>query len=223
MYKILIVEDDEVISRTVCTHLCKWGYEAQAATDFRDVLGTFARFAPQLVLLDLSLPFYNGFHWCTEIRKLSKLPIIFLSSASDNMNIVTAMDMGGDEFIPKPFDLSVMTAKIQALLRRAYSYHSAVRLLEHRGLVLNVDDATLTFEGRRVELTRNEFRILQLLLENTGSIVSRDSIMMKLWQSDSFIDDNTLTVNITRLRRKLEEVGAVDMIATRKGAGYLIP
>ena len=222
MYKILIVEDDEVIARTVCAHLRKWGFEAEAAEDFRDVLSAFVRFAPQLVLLDLSLPFYNGFHWCAEIRRLSKAPIVFLSSASDNLNIVTAMDMGGDDFIAKPFDLGVMTAKVQALLRRAYAYHGTSRLLECSGALLNVDEAALHYAGRQVGLTRNELRILQLLFEQPGKAVSRDAIMMKLWQSDSFIDDNTLTVNMGRLRRKLETIGADGLIVTHKGIGYSV-
>ena len=222
MYKILIVEDDEVIARTVCAHLRKWGFEAEAAEDFRDVLGTFVRFAPQLVLLDLSLPFYNGFQWCTEIRRLSKAPGVFLSSASDNLNIVTAMDMGGDDFIAKPFDLEVLTAKVQALLRRAYAYRGTARLLECGGAVLNIDEAALVYAGRAVELTRNELRILQLLFEQAGKAVSRDAIMMKLWQSDSFIDDNTLTVNMGRLRRKLGTIGADGLITTRKGVGYSV-
>lgn len=222
MYKILVVEDDEVIARTVCAHLCKWGFETEASEDFRDVLGTFVRFAPQLVLLDLSLPFYNGFHWCAEIRRLSKVPVVFLSSAADHLNIVTAMDMGGDDFIAKPFALDVLTAKVQALLRRAYAYHGTARLLECGGAVLNVDEAALVYGGRQVELTRNELRILQLLFEQAGKTVSRDAMMLKLWQSDSFIDDNTLTVNMGRLRRKLATIGADGLIVTRKGIGYSV-
>lgn len=223
VYKILIVEDDLVIAKAIRAHLQSWGCEAQCAADFQNVLGNFAAFDPQLVLLDISLPFYNGYHWCGEIRKISKVPVIFISSASDNMNIVMAMNMGGDDFITKPYDLNVVTAKIQAVLRRTYSYSEHPgNLCEYRGGILNVNDQTFTYEGKKAELTKNEFRILQILMENTGKVVSRDKIMEKLWEDESFIDDNTLTVNVTRLRKKLEETGIQDYIKTKKGAGYLI-
>ena len=168
------------------------------------------------------LPFFNGFYWCTEIRRQSSVPVVFLSSASDNMNMVMAMNMGADDFIAKPFDLPVLTAKIQALLRRAYSFAENTKVLEHRGVLLNLADATLTYQGKKIDLTKNEFRILQLLMERTGHAVKRDAIMECLWESDSFIDDNTLTVNITRLRRKLDEAGITDFIVTKKGIGYLV-
>ena len=223
VYKILIVEDDLVIAKAIRAHLQSWGCEAQCAADFQNVLGNFAAFDPQLVLLDISLPFYNGYHWCGEIRKISKVPVIFISSASDNMNIVMAMNMGGDDFITKPYDLNVVTAKIQAVLRRTYSYSEHPgNLCEYRGGILNVNDQTFTYEGKKAELTKNEFRILQILMENTGKVVSRDKIMEKLWEDESFIDDNTLTVNVTRLRKKLEETGIQDYIKTKKGTGYLI-
>ena len=211
MFKILIVEDDRIIARTLASHLSKWDYETRCADDFKNILDEFLRFDPQLVLLDIMLPFFNGFHWCQEIRKVSEVPIIFLSSANDNMNIVMAMNMGGDEFIEKPFDLNVVTAKVQAMLRRSYAFQGAVNVMEYHGAVLNLSDATLTHEGQKLELTKNEFRILQILLENTGKIVSRDSIITRLWESDEFIDDNTLTVNI----------GLARMIRTKKGIGYM--
>lgn len=179
-------------------------------------------FEPQLVLMDILLPFYNGFHWCTQIRAVSKVPIIFLSSAADNMNIVMAMNMGGDDFIEKPFDLNVLTAKIQALLRRTYSFQGQLNVLEYKGVILNLNDASLTFGDKKLELTKNDFKILQVLMENTGRIVKREKIMERLWESDEFVDDNTLTVNITRLRRKLEGVGIRGFITTKKGIGYLI-
>ena len=175
-----------------------------------------------LVILDIMLPLFNGFHWCQEIRKVSEVPIIFLSSANDNMNIVMAMNMGGDEFIEKPFDLNVVTAKVQAMLRRSYAFQGAVNVMEYHGAVLNLSDATLTHEGQKLELTKNEFRILQILLENTGKIVSRDSIITRLWESDEFIDDNTLTANIARLRKKLEQIGLEQMIRTKKGIRYMV-
>ena len=175
-----------------------------------------------LVILDIMLPFFNGFHWCQEIRKISKVPIIFLSSASDNMNIVMAMNMGGDDFIEKPFDLNVVTAKVQAILRRSYSFQGTMNVMEYHGAVLNLNDATLVNNDKKLDLTKNEFRILQMLLENEGRIVSRDSIITRLWESDEFIDDNTLTVNIARLRKKLEQIGLEQMIRTKKGIGYMV-
>ena len=222
MYKIYLVEDDIVIADAIQKHLAAWGWEVRRATDFQNVLADLIAFDPQLVLLDITLPFYNGYHWCGEIRKLSKVPIIFLSSASDSLNIVMAVTMGADDFIAKPFDLGVLTAKIQALLRRTYDFAGQSHLLEHREAVLNLNDATLTYHGQRVELTKNEFRILQLLLENKGQAVSRDAVMTRLWESDSYVDDNTLTVNIARLRKKLEAAGLMDFITTKKGIGYLI-
>ena len=179
-------------------------------------------FDPQLVLLDIVLPFFNGFHWCQEIRKISKVPIIFLSSANDNMNIVMAMNMGGDEFIEKPFALNVLTAKVQALLRRAYSFQGNVNVLEHEGMLLNLNDASLSYKGEKMSLTKNEFRILQMLMENSGKIIARDDIIARLWESDAFIDDNTLTVNVARLRKKLENVGMEGRIKTKKGIGYYL-
>lgn len=222
MYKIFIIEDDSIIADTLQKHLTAWGWEARCAADFQNVLADFAAFSPQLVILDISLPFYNGYHWCTEIRKLSKVPVLFLSSAADNLNIVMAMTMGGDDFIAKPFDLNVLTAKVQALLRRAYDFAGQSQLMEHRDAILNLNDASLTYCGRRLDLTKNEFRILQLLLENKGRTVTRDAVMTRLWETDSYVDDNTLTVNITRLRKKLDGIGLTDFITTKKGIGYLI-
>lgn len=222
MYKIMIVEDDRVIAQAIRKQMTAWGYEAEAVRDFQKVMERFVEMDPQLILLDISLPFYNGYHWCQEIRKVSKVPIIFISSNSDNMNIVMAMNMGADDFIAKPFDLNVLIAKIQALLRRTYDFAGESNLLEHEGLLLNCNDTTISYEGNRLELTKNEFRILQLLIRNHGSVVSREAIMQELWESDDFIDDNTLTVNVTRLRRKLEPLGLIDYIKTRKGLGYII-
>ncbi|HOQ73536.1 MAG TPA: response regulator transcription factor [Limnochordia bacterium] len=222
MYRILVVEDDEVIAGAIAKSVAKWGYEVECVSDFQDVLGHFVRFDPQLVLLDLSLPFYNGFHWCSEIRKLSKVPIIFISSASDNLNIVLAMNMGGDDFIVKPFELTVLAAKIRALLRRTYDFAGQTNLLEHKGAILNLSEATLTYQGEKVQLTRNEHRILQLLLENKGQVVTREALMNYLWETDSYVDDNTLTVNVTRLRRKLEGLGLRGLIVTKKSMGYMV-
>ena len=221
-YRILIVEDDRGIAEAVCEQAALWGWDCRAVQDFRDILPEFTQFSPHLVLFDISLPFYNGFHWCAEIRKLSRVPIIFLSSASDNMNIVMAMNLGADDFIAKPFDPAVLTAKIQAMLRRSYDFAPSSPLLEHRGAVLDTGDATLHIGEEKLELTKNEFRILLTLLQNKGKVVSREKLMEQLWQSDSFIDDNTLTVNVNRLRRKLDAAGLEGFISTRFGVGYLI-
>ena len=222
MYKILIVEDDETIAGGLKTHLEKWNYQTECMTDFKDVMGKFVDFEPQLVLLDIVLPFFNGFHWCQEIRKISKVPIIFLSSVNDNMNIVMAMNMGGDEFIEKPFDLNVVTAKVQAVLRRTYEFRGTADIMEWNGAILNLADATVLYQDQKQELTKNEFKILQMLLENTGKIVSRESIMTRLWDSNEFIDDNTLTVNVARLRKKMEQIGLGGKIITKKGIGYMV-
>lgn len=222
MYRILIVEDDRTIAETVKKHMESWGYEAHCVEDFKNVLAEFAAFSPQLVLMDITLPFFNGYHWCSQIRQISRVPVIFLSSASDNMNIVMAINMGGDDFVAKPFDLNVLMAKVQAMLRRTYDFGGQTGLFEHRGVILNLSDATVLYYGKKVELTKNEFKILQILMENKGNVVSRDKIMTRLWESDSYVDDNTLTVNVTRLRRKLEEAGVTDFIVTKKGIGYLI-
>lgn len=222
MYKILIVEDDFTIAETLKKHLSQWGFEVEYITDFQNVIAAFNRMEPHLVLMDITLPFFNGYHWCTEIRKRSKVPVIFLSSAGDNMNIVMAINMGGDDFIAKPFDLAVLVAKVQALLRRTYAFQGQVSVLEHRGAILNLGDASLSYRDNKIDLTKNEFKILQVLLENKGHAVSRDVLMKRLWEDDSFVDDNTLTVNVTRLRKKLEEAGLSDFILTKKGIGYLV-
>ncbi len=218
----MIVEDDRIISKSIANHLKKWDYMVKSVNDFKNVLEEFADFDPHLLLLDISLPFYNGYHWCTEIRKISKLPIIFISSTSENMNIIMAMDMGADDFIVKPFDLSVLVAKINALFRRTYSFSNQVEILEHRGVILNLENTCVLFKNQEVELTKNEFKILKVLMVNIDKVVSRNTLMTKLWETDSFIDDNTLTVNVTRLRKKLEEVGIHDFVKTKKGLGYMV-
>ena len=222
MYKILIVEDDKTIANAVKKHVETWGYQAYATQNFQNVMEDFAREHPQLVILDITLPFYNGYHWCSEIRKVSKVPILFLSSAADNMNIIMAMQMGGDDFVAKPFDLTVLTAKIQALLRRSYDFAGQTRIMEHCGVILNLADATLLYEGETLELSKNEYRIILTLLERTGSVVSRETLMEKLWATDSFVDENTMTVNVARLRKRLAGIGLSDFIETRKGLGYMI-
>ena len=222
MHKVFIVEDDSVIAGAVERGLRAWGLETRCAERFDNVLGEFAQFDPSLVLMDVTLPFFNGYHWCTEIRRVSKVPIVFVSSAADNMNVVMAMNMGADDFITKPFAMEVLIAKIQALLRRSYDFAAPSSLLECGGAVLSTADATVCFKGEKAELTKNEYKILQLLFENKGAIVPRDAIMTRLWESDSFVDENTLTVNVTRLRKKLETAGLQEFILTKKGMGYMI-
>lgn len=222
MYRIMIIEDDLHMANAMKKQIESWGNEVLCAREFHDIMPAFIEYDPHMVLVDIMLPFYNGYHWCSEIRRISNVPVIFISSASDNMNIVMAMNMGGDDFIPKPVDLNVMTAKIQAVLRRAYDMTGKIPILEHRGAVLNLNDASLTYNGIRMELTKNEFRILQTLLENKGKVVSRDTLMTRLWQMDSYVEENTLTVNVTRLRKKLEGAGLTDFIKTRIGSGYII-
>lgn len=222
MYRIIIIEDDITIANTLKEYLCKWDYEVSYVTDFKSITEQVVRFDPHLVLLDVMLPYFNGFYWCGEIRKISKVPIIFISSAGDNMNIVMAMNMGGDDFIAKPFDLNVLTAKVGALIRRTYSFLGKINVIEHKGVILNLSDTSLTYAGSKTELTKNDYKILQLLMENIGRVVSRDEIMRHLWESDTFIDDNTLTVNITRLRKKLADIGLDSFISTKKGLGYMV-
>ena len=222
MYKIFIVEDDPGIAGGIKSRTEAWGLEAKIAEDFRNVLAEFSEYRPHLVLLDITLPFFNGYHWCTEIRRNSKVPIIFISSASDNMNIVMAMNMGADDFIAKPFDENVLTAKIQALLRRTYDFADSVPIIEHKGAILNTGDGTLTYEKELITLSKNEYRILLCLMENKGKIVSREKLMEKLWKTDIFVDENTLTVNINRLRKKLESAGLKNFITTKFGMGYII-
>ena len=222
MYKLLIVEDDSGIAAAIKAQAEAWAMSCRVIEDFRGVMREFAEFQPHLVLMDISLPFFNGYHWCAEIRRVSKTPIIFISSASDNMNIVMAMNMGGDDFIAKPFDMAVLMAKVQALLRRSYDFAASAPLIEHKGAILNLGDGTLTYQGAAIPLSKNEYRILLSLMENKGRVVSREKLMERLWETDSFIDENTLTVNVGRLRRKLEAAGLKDFIATKIGVGYIV-
>lgn len=222
MQKILIVEDDATIADVIRRHLAAWEYDTACVKDLKNVLAEFVAFDPQLVLMDIVLPFFNGYYWCSEIRKVSSAPVIFLSSASDNMNIVMAMNMGGDDFIAKPFDLSVLTAKVRAMLRRSYDFAGQGGLLEHRGAILNTADASLVYAGEKIELSKNEYRILEVLMENKGRTVSRDTLMTRLWETDSYVDENALTVNMTRLRKKLDSTGLSSFITTKRGMGYLV-
>ncbi|MBY7141981.1 response regulator transcription factor [Virgibacillus sp. NKC19-3] len=220
--KLFIVEDDTIIAQKIKQHMKKWGYEGAIVQDFQNVLSEAIAFDPQLILMDISLPFFNGYYWCGEIRKVSKTPIIFISSATDNMNIVRAIEMGADDYITKPFDFEVLVAKIHAILRRTYDFNAASNVIEHRGLIFNINNFTISFKDQTEELTKNEAKIFQTLMENKGKIIKRDKLMMTLWESDSFVDDSALYTNINRLRKKLDHMGLEHFITTKKGEGYMI-
>lgn len=222
MYKLLIIEDDKGIAEAIKEQAELWDLQVVCIQNFRNVMAEFAEVNPHIILLDISLPFFNGYHWCSEIRKVSKVPIIFISSASDNMNMIMAMNMGADDFIAKPFDQSVLMAKLQAMLRRTYDFAPSVPVLEHHGALLNTGDNTLSYKNEKISLSKNEFRILHILLENKGKVVSREKLMEALWETDSFVDENTLTVNVGRLRKRLDNAGLTDFITTKFGVGYII-
>ena len=224
MYKIFIVEDDKALCNNIKEGISKWGYEGIVVENFEDILQGVAKHNPHLVIMDINLPYFDGFYWCRKIRDISKVPIIFLSSRDSNMDIVMAVNMGGDDYVTKPFSMDILLAKMQALIRRAYSYGQVdEQIIECEGAILNINDGTLTYNGKTIELTKNEFKILQLLMRNRGKIVSRDRIMRVLWESEYFISENTLTVNVNRLRSKLEDIGLKNLIVTKKSQGYMIP
>lgn len=223
MYKIMLIEDEPKIRSIVTETITKWGFEPYSAVDFSNIFDEFVKENPQLVLIDINLPCYDGFYWCSKIRSISKVPIIFLSSRNTNMDIVMAVNMGGDDYITKPFSLEILMAKITAILRRTYSYvESDLNTLDYKGVVLSLKDNMVYFEDKNVDLTKNEFKILYTLMRRYETIISREALMKELWDDESFVDDNTLTVNINRLRRKLNELGLVDFIKTIKNQGYII-
>lgn len=221
MFSIMLVEDDDKIRTIVADTLRKWQFEVYEITAYGQVLAEFQRLEPHLVLLDVNLPVLDGYYWCQQIRSASKVPILFLSSRNQNMDMIMAMNMGGDDFVQKPFDLGVLVAKVNALLRRNYLYQADALQLVHRGLKLNLSNSSLHYQSASTELSRNEFIIMQLFLRSIGRIVSREELMQALWREEQFVDDNTLTVNINRLRRKVAQLGMEDLITTRKGMGYI--
>jgi len=223
MFKVMIVEDDPKIREILVENLKKWGFDGLYVEDFNEVINNFINYQPHLVLMDINLPCFDGYYWCNKIREVSKVPIIFISSRNNNMDIIMAVNMGADDFVQKPFSLEVLMAKVNALLRRTYSYANVEsNVIEYRGAVLNLKEGNLIYRDQKVELTKNEFKILYTLMKNSGAVVSRDKIMRSLWEDESFVDDNTLTVNINRLRKKLEDVGLSEYIQTKKGQGYII-
>lgn len=223
MFRVMIVEDDSKIREFVKESLEKWGYEVAAVEDFNEIFNIFVKHQPHLVLMDINLPSFDGFYWCNKIREVSKAPIIFISSRTSNMDIIMAINMGGDDFVQKPFSMDILLAKVNALIRRTYSYlNTETDVIEHNGVVLNLMDNTLYYKEEKVELTKNEFKIIYMLMKNHGSVIDRDKIMRSLWEDESFVDDNTLTVNINRLRKKLSNIGLDEFIETKKGQGYII-
>ena len=223
MYRIFLVEDDRALAQEVKKQLEQYGNEARIVSDFRAVTEEFRAYAPHLVLMDIMLPYQNGYYWTARLRKFSSVPIVFLSSANDGMNLVMAVNMGGDDLIAKPVEPMVLNATVQAALRRAYEISGSISVMEFHGASLNLNNGSVRLGGQTLELTKNEFRILRALLENRGRIVSRDALMLQLWNDDCFVEENTLTVNVTRLRKKLEMLGLADVIVTKPGSGYLIP
>lgn len=221
-WKIFIVEDDIVIAKQISKFLKSWGYEALINEDFQKVFQNYLDFKPDLILMDITLPFFNGYHWCKMIRKDSNVPIIFISAADENLNLIMAVDMGADDYIVKPFELEVLLAKIRAILRRSYEYEKDNDKVRLNSIVLDKNSMELSFEDKKIELTKNEYKIMEILISNPSKVIKREEIMNKLWQSDEFIDDNTLTVNIMRLRRKLDEYGLKDLIKTKKKVGYYV-
>lgn len=222
MYKVMIVEDDEIISNSIAGYLNKWQYTTHEVSNFQNVITEFVEEKPDIVLMDINLPYFDGYYFCEEIRKISKVPIIFISSASDDMNIVMAMNIGADDFIEKPFKLVVLKAKIEALLRRVYNFNSSNSLIVYKEVIFDINKDEIKYKDNIATLTKNESKILTILLENREKIVSREDIIAALWQSDNFIDENTLSVNVNRLRSKLKDIGIEDFIATKKGKGYMV-
>lgn len=222
MYKIYIVEDDKGIADGITSCLGNWGMEGRVVSDFMKVLEEVQEYEPHLIIMDITLPYMGGYHWCQEIRKKSSVPIIFISSATDNMNIVMAINMGADDFIAKPFDQSVLIAKVTALLRRTYDFSQQSATLDVAGAVLNTNNNTLTYNGTEVDLARNEYKILLTLVQNKNKVVSREKLMEALWETDCYVDENTLTVNVGRLRKTLEGIGLKDLIKTKFGVGYIL-
>jgi len=223
MYKILVIEDDEALCTQICERLEKWEFEAVKVQDFKNIVSECIRIKPNLIIMDVTLPYFDGFYWCNKIRDISSVPIIFASSRDSNMDIIMAINMGGDDYVTKPFSIDILIAKITALLRRTYSYgNDSCEVIECNGAVLNLIESTFTYNDKKIELTRNEFKILEVLIKNKAKVVSREKIMRALWEDDNFINDNTLTVNINRLRSRIADIGLNDFIITKKGRGYII-
>ncbi|MFB8833930.1 response regulator transcription factor [Clostridioides difficile] len=223
MFKIMVVEDDVSLKNIIAKCLTKWGHDVHQIENLENIIEEFKNYNPELVLLDINLPFYDGFHWCNEIRKISKVPIIFISSRNSNMDVIMGVNLGADDYIQKPFSVDVLVAKVNALLRRTYNFvDNNSNQIIHNGVTLDLSTATINYEDNTTELTKNEIKILHELMKYKGQIVSRNKLMKKLWDNDWFVDDNTLTVNVNRIRSKLNEIGLEDFIETKRGLGYII-
>ncbi|EMP0349492.1 TPA: response regulator transcription factor [Clostridioides difficile] len=223
MFKIMVVEDDISLKNIIAKCLTKWGHDVHQIENLENIIEEFKNYNPELVLLDINLPFYDGFHWCNEIRKISKVPIIFISSRNSNMDVIMGVNLGADDYIQKPFSVDVLVAKVNALLRRTYNFvDNNSNQIIHNGVTLDLSTATINYEDNTIELTKNEIKILHELMKYKGQIVSRNKLMKKLWDNDWFVDDNTLTVNVNRIRSKLNEIGLEDFIETKRGLGYII-
>ncbi|WP_250675885.1 response regulator transcription factor [Paraclostridium ghonii] len=224
MVDIFIVEDDKALSREIKMCLSKWGYNTHEVNNLDNITEEVISVNPKLVLMDINLPFYDGFYWCNQIRNILKVPIIFISSRDNDMDIVMSINMGADDYIVKPFSTQVLVAKVQAILRRTYSYNNSLKsdIIKYKDVTLNVLESKIYFKDNSVELSKNEFKIINILMNNQGNIVNRDTIIEELWDSEEFISENTLTVNINRLRKTLENVGLKDFIVTKKGQGYCV-
>ncbi|HBF4080768.1 response regulator transcription factor [Clostridioides difficile] len=223
MFKIMVVEDDVSLKNIIAKCLTKWGHDVHQIENLENIIEEFKNYNPELVLLDINLPFYDGFHWCNEIRKISKVPIIFISSRNSNMDVIMGVNLGADDYIQKPFSVDVLVAKVNALLRRTYNFvDNNSNQIIYNGVTLDLSTATINYEDNTIELTKNEIKILHELMKYKGQIVSRNKLMKKLWDNDWFVDDNTLTVNVNRIRSKLNEIGLEDFIETKRGLGYII-
>ncbi|MBM7689593.1 DNA-binding response regulator [Enterococcus ureilyticus] len=224
MAKIMIIEDEATIRELISEELQKWQFDTFGTTDFNNVLEDFQREEPQLVLLDINLPVFDGYYWCQKIREISKIPIIFISSRNTNMDMIMAMNMGADDFVTKPFQIDVLIAKINALLRRSYNYSEVgSEIMSHNGITLNVDNGSMEINGEVIDLSKNEYRLLYILIKKHGKILTREKLLRALWEDERFVDDNTLTVNINRLRKKIEQAGLEGYIETKVGQGYIVP
>lgn len=222
-YRIYLIEDDGMLAEEISRLLMKWGYEVRTAQMFDNILDEFLVVQPHVVLMDVNIPSFDGFHWCKKIREISAVPIIYISSRDSNMDVIMGMNNGGDDYLAKPFDNAVLVARLQAVIRRTYEYNfQESHLLRRRGLTVHLEEAVASYENKKCELTKNELKILKLLLENQGQIVTRQALMRSLWDEEIYVNENTLTVNVNRVRIKLEELGLTSFITTKKGMGYVI-
>ena len=222
MKKVLIIEDDLDLALEMKRTLEHWQFDVRLTKAFNQIIETFLEYEPMIIILDINLPFFDGFYWCKKIRQISTVPIIFLSSRDSNLDLMMAIHHGGDDYLTKPISSDILVTKINAIMRRTYDYVSNSNLVYLDNLVVDFEKGTLKHNNKTLELTKNEMRILTTLIKQKGKIVTREQLMINLWNDDEFISDNTLTVNVNRLRARLKEIGIDDFIQTKKGIGYLI-